>query len=32
VGELNEARAYKRWAQKILETKPPTSPSRRQAK
>jgi len=32
VGELKETKAYKKWAKKISETKPPTSPVRRQAK
>ncbi|KAK7373172.1 hypothetical protein VNO80_06570 [Phaseolus coccineus] len=31
-GELKETKAYKKWAKKISETKPPTSPLRRQAK
>ncbi|QCE05233.1 chaperone protein dnaJ 6-like [Vigna unguiculata] len=31
-GELKETKAYKKWAKKISETKPPTSPVRRQAK
>jgi hypothetical protein len=28
-GELKEKKAYKKWAKKISETKPPTSPLRR---
>ncbi|KAJ1409931.1 DnaJ domain containing protein [Sesbania bispinosa] len=31
-GELKEKKAYKKWAKKISETKPPTSPLRRKAK
>ncbi|RDX74804.1 Chaperone protein dnaJ 6 [Mucuna pruriens] len=31
-GELKETKAYKKWAKKISETKPPTSPLRRRAK
>ncbi|KAG5052229.1 hypothetical protein AAZX31_02G169300 [Glycine max] len=31
-GELKETKAYKKWAKKISEIKPPTSPLRRQAK
>ncbi|XP_004515702.1 chaperone protein dnaJ 6-like [Cicer arietinum] len=31
-GELKERKAYKKWAKKIAETKPPTSPLRRREK
>lgn len=31
-GELKEKKAYKKWAKKISETKPPTSPLRRKQK
>ncbi|XP_058724007.1 chaperone protein dnaJ 6-like [Vicia villosa] len=31
-GELKEKKAYKKWAKKISETKPPTSPLRRREK
>ncbi|GMJ11999.1 hypothetical protein like AT3G12170 [Hibiscus trionum] len=31
-GELKETKAYKKWAKKISEMKPPTSPSRRKGK
>ncbi|KAK7383435.1 hypothetical protein VNO78_29114 [Psophocarpus tetragonolobus] len=31
-GELKETKVYKKWAKKLSETKPPTSPLRRRAK
>ncbi|KAK8542150.1 hypothetical protein V6N13_137278 [Hibiscus sabdariffa] len=31
-GELEETKAYKKWAKKVSEIKPPTSPSRRKGK
>ncbi|KAK8531868.1 hypothetical protein V6N13_131227 [Hibiscus sabdariffa] len=31
-GELKETKAYKKWAKKVSEIKPPTSPSRRKGK